>query len=37
METKWASLVSYGLTVEALTDFLPSLSPLTSRPCVMIP
>jgi hypothetical protein len=23
METKWASLVSYGLTVEALTDFLP--------------
>jgi hypothetical protein len=23
METKWSSLVSYGLTVEALTDFLP--------------
>jgi|GEM_PF-4078457 hypothetical protein len=23
METKWASLVSYGLTVNALTDFLP--------------
>jgi hypothetical protein len=23
METKWASLVSYGLTVQALTDFLP--------------
>src|ERR671918_2639490 len=23
METKWASLVSYGLTVDALTDFLP--------------
>jgi hypothetical protein len=23
METKWASLVSYGMTVEALTDFLP--------------
>jgi hypothetical protein len=23
METKWASLVSYGLTVGALTDFLP--------------
>jgi hypothetical protein len=23
LETKWASLVSYGLTVEALTDFLP--------------
>ena len=23
METKWASLVSYGLTVEALPDFLP--------------
>jgi hypothetical protein len=23
METKWASLVAYGLTVEALTDFLP--------------
>ena len=23
MEAKWASLVSYGLTVEALTDFLP--------------
>jgi hypothetical protein len=23
METKWVSLVSYGLTVEALTDFLP--------------
>jgi len=23
METKWASLVSYGLTVEAITDFLP--------------
>ncbi len=23
METKWASLVSYGLTVKALTDFLP--------------
>jgi hypothetical protein len=23
METKWASLVSYGVTVEALTDFLP--------------
>lgn len=22
METKWASLVSYGLTVEALKDFL---------------
>jgi len=22
METKWASLVSYGLTVDALTDFL---------------
>jgi hypothetical protein len=23
METKWSSLVSYGLTVDALTDFLP--------------
>jgi hypothetical protein len=23
METKWASLVSYGMTVNALTDFLP--------------
>jgi len=23
METKWAALVSYGLTVDALTDFLP--------------
>jgi hypothetical protein len=23
METKWSSLVSYGMTVEALTDFLP--------------
>jgi hypothetical protein len=23
IETKWASLVSYGLTVDALTDFLP--------------
>ena len=23
METKWASLVSYGMTVDALTDFLP--------------
>jgi hypothetical protein len=23
METKWASLVSYGMTVKALTDFLP--------------
>jgi hypothetical protein len=23
IETKWASLVSYGLTVQALTDFLP--------------
>ena len=23
METQWSSLVSYGLTVEALTDFLP--------------
>jgi hypothetical protein len=23
METKWTSLVSYGMTVEALTDFLP--------------
>jgi hypothetical protein len=23
METKWLSLVSYGLTVDALTDFLP--------------
>jgi hypothetical protein len=23
METKWSSLVSYGLTVQALTDFLP--------------
>ena len=23
METKWASLVSYGLTIDALTDFLP--------------
>ena len=23
MKTKWASLVSYGLTVDALTDFLP--------------
>jgi len=23
METQWASLVSYGLTVQALTDFLP--------------
>jgi hypothetical protein len=23
METKWSSLVAYGLTVEALTDFLP--------------
>ena len=23
METKWSSLVSYGLTVKALTDFLP--------------
>lgn len=23
METKWASLVSYGMTVEALKDFLP--------------
>ena len=23
METKWASLVSYGLTINALTDFLP--------------
>jgi hypothetical protein len=23
METKWSSLVSYGLTVEALTGFLP--------------
>jgi hypothetical protein len=23
METKWASLVSYGLTVQALKDFLP--------------
>jgi hypothetical protein len=23
METKWTSLVSYGLTVQALTDFLP--------------
>jgi len=23
METKWASLVSYGLTVQAFTDFLP--------------
>ena len=23
METKWSSLVSYGMTVDALTDFLP--------------
>jgi hypothetical protein len=23
METKWASLVSYGLTAQALKDFLP--------------
>jgi hypothetical protein len=23
LESKWASLVSYGLTVEALRDFLP--------------
>jgi hypothetical protein len=23
METKWASLVSYGMTVKALKDFLP--------------
>jgi hypothetical protein len=23
LETKWTSLVSYGLTVQALTDFLP--------------
>src|SRR5262244_237693 len=23
METKWSSLVTYGLTLEALTDFLP--------------
>ena len=28
METKWSSLVSYGLTVEALTDFLPLEVPL---------
>ena len=27
METKWASLVSYGLTVEALTDYLASVLP----------
>jgi hypothetical protein len=34
METKWASLVSYGLTVQALEDFLPvaaSLSVSTVR------
>jgi hypothetical protein len=34
METKWASLVSYGLTVQALKDFLPvaaSLSVSTVR------
>jgi hypothetical protein len=23
IETKWASLISYGLTVQTLTDFLP--------------
>ncbi len=34
METKWASLVSYGLTVDALTDFLPLDVTLDVRPCV---
>ena len=31
METKWASLVSYGMTVEALTDFLPLAVPLDAK------
>jgi hypothetical protein len=31
METKWASLVPYGMTVEALTDFLPLEVPLDGK------
>ena len=32
METTWASLVSYGLTVQALTDFLPVDETLSGSP-----
>ena len=34
IETKWASLVSYGLTVRALTDFLPLEVALDIKTCV---
>jgi len=37
METKWSSLVSYGLTSDALTDFLPLDVTSTSRRYVTIP
>jgi hypothetical protein len=32
LETKWASLVSFGLTAQPLKDVLPAAAPSTSAP-----
>ena len=34
LETKWAALMSYGLTVKLLQDVLPIDEPLTHRPSI---